>query len=169
MLERESANCRVEVPKTGSGLVIMLECEITNGSVLCCDKIVKKRGIAKSVVAEPLVLLLSAKAPTASLNSPSSLKTIASVPTAVFRSPVVLSNIAAAPTAVLESDPAPLVRASAPAPTPVSKLPLPTINSEYQPTPVSPTPPVTFKQSVAPFRRVKRGIAPVRIPRYLQR
>src|SRR5205809_1586017 len=61
MLERESANCRVEVPKTGSGLVIMLEREITNGRVLCCDKIVKKRGIAKSVVAEPAGVVIERK------------------------------------------------------------------------------------------------------------
>src|SRR5437867_9158199 len=50
-----------------------------------------------------------------------------------------------------------LVRASAPAPTPVLKLPLPTINSEYQPSPVSPMPPVTLKRALHPSAVLNAG------------
>src|SRR5438093_9612535 len=50
-----------------------------------------------------------------------------------------------------------LVRASAPAPTPVLKLPLPTINSEYQPSPVSPMPPVTLNRALHPSAVLNAG------------
>jgi hypothetical protein len=68
-----------------------------------------------------ILVVPSAKAPTALLSEPLSLWMSAFLPTAVFSLPVVLSNNAAAPTAVLLSA---LLRTNAAASIPVFELPL---------------------------------------------
>ena len=110
-----------------------------------------------ALLLNPVVLPLSAKAPTASLKNPSmvvaspTLLTIAAAPQAVFRVPSTLNNRAAAPTAVFESA---RLRTSVPAPAPVLKLPLKFCAIENQPNAEFPEPVMMLTRALVAVRRV---------------
>ena len=116
-----------------------------------------------ALLLNPVVLLLSAKAPTAPLNDPlpsasPSVLTIAAAPTAVFRPPSPLSSRAATPTAVFASA---RLRTSAAAPTPVLKLAPRLLKHARQPSPVFAMPVVDQLQCLLSFCRGEPGVSPV--------